>query len=464
MAVGAQVLALDKHVAPLPAPLPGSPWRAGAHRAVGLSPLALVVHLRCSSSGSTLPQNLPNKLEHKEAVVNRNALAAAMEHIKMLNDLVPPQVREAHEMLRAIQYDRELLEAAQGPLAHRAIREAQRDWQQLVELDSAQLRAMRDMMAHLPDQVSAMPDFHDALQAARAYLDQGSAGFLRYARESLEGFLESVYASPPMLDPVRWLDEEIDTLLAGDRKYRKSKLAWILVMFVPRFRLALYEQERDGDFDGAMQVLWEDLLDDPEVRARLRDRLEKSGAREELRQLLSRHLDKLEAGELEYAIMGLYSHIEGFLAELAVERGLLPSTETILRPDGSTRDLKGVDEVISILHANGHIDDSQKKFLTFVLSNSYHAHRVRHGKLYGGYTQERATALVLVLILVLCLSWDMPPDRLLDADTDEDVETWINELVSEDSAPGELLAEDKDPEVEAWIDEILHDEPNSQNV
>lgn len=347
--------------------------------------------------------------------MNRNALAAAMEHINMLNDLVPRQVREANEMLKAIQYDRELLEAAQGPLAHRAIWEAQREWQQLVELDSAQLRAMRDLMAHMPDQVSAIQGFYDALEDARSYLDQGSAGFLRYARESLDWFLESVYASPAMRDPAKWLDEAIDELLAEDPEYRQSKLAWILVMFVPRFRYALYQQDSEGDFDGVMQELWEDLLDDPEVRARIRERLERSGVRDELRQFLSSHLDKLEAGELMYAIMGLYAHIEGFLAEVAVERGLIPDKETILRADGTPKKRSGVGDLIRVLHDNGQIDDSQERFLTFVLSNHYQANRLRHGMAYE-FTQERATALVLVLILVLCLSLGMGPDELLDGE------------------------------------------------
>jgi hypothetical protein len=172
-------------------------------------------------------------------------------------------------------------------------------------------------------------------------------------------------------------------------------------MFVPRFRFALYEQDNEGDFDGVMQVLWENLLNNPEVRTRLRERLEKSGVREELRQFLSSHLDKLEAGEFMYAIMGLYAHIEGFLAELAVERGLIPDKEIILRPDGTTKKRGGVGDLIRTLHDNGQIDDSQEKFLTFVLSNSYQANRLRHGTAYE-FTQERATALVLVLILVLC--------------------------------------------------------------
>lgn len=366
--------------------------------------------------------------------MNRNALAAAMERINRLNDLVPRQVREASEMMKAIQYDRQLLEAARGPIANMAIRDAQRQWQQMVELDSAQLRAMQDVMAsltHLPSQVSAMQGFFDALQDAQSYLDQGSAGFLRYARESLDSFLESVYASPADLirDPARWLDEGIDEFLAEDPEYRQSKLAWILVIFVPRFRLALHEQDREGDFDGVMQVLWEDLLNDPEVRTRLRERLEKSGVREELRQSLSSHLDKLEAGELMYAIMGLYAHIEGFLAELAVERGLIPDTESILRPDGKKVQRRGVRDLIRTLHQNGQIDDSQEKFLSFVLSNSYQANRLRHGILHE-FTQERATALVLVLILVLCLSLGMAPTELLDED--EDTESWIDELLADE--------------------------------
>lgn len=361
--------------------------------------------------------------------MDRNALAAALEHINWMNELGPQIAQEVNEMARAVQQEQQLLEAAHGPAVRMVLREAQRHWQQLGELDSAQLRAMRDIMAsmtHLPDQLTAMQGFYDALEDARSYLDQGSAGFLRYARESLDWFLESVYASPAMRDPAKWLDEAIDELLAEDPKYRQSKLAWILVMFVPRFRYALYQQDSEGDFNGVMQELWEDLLDDPAVRARIRERLEKSGVREELRQFLSGHLDKLEAGEFVYAIIGLYAHIEGFLAEVAVERGLIPDKETILRPDGTPKKRAGVGDLIRVLHDNGQIDDSQERFLTFVLSNQYQANRLRHGMAYD-FTQERATALVLVLILVLCLSWGMKPDELLDPETDEEVEDWIDE-------------------------------------
>ncbi len=370
--------------------------------------------------------------------MNRNAVIAALEDINRLNNLIPRQVREAQEMMRRLQYDRQLLEAARGPLAHRAVLDAQLRWQQMVELDSAQLRAMRDIMAslhQLPDHVSAVQGFLETLQTAQSYLDQGSAGFLRYARESLDAFFESLYASPAdfiMLDPARWLDEGIEELLADDPKYRKSKLAWILAIFVPRFRLALHEQDQDGDFDGVMQVLWEDLLNDPEVRTRLRERLEKTGVRAELRKSLSSHLDKIEAGELMYAILGLYAHIEGFLAEIAVERNLIPDKESIVNPKGETVPRRGVHELIRALHGKGQIDESQEKFLTFVLSNNYMAHRIRHGN-SDEFTQERATALVLVLILVLCLSFSMSPSELLDEDKDEDTEGWMDDLLAEES-------------------------------
>jgi hypothetical protein len=382
--------------------------------------------------------------------------------MKRMRSLVP-HFEAASEMARAIHRDRQVLNAALGSAVFQAARETEHRWQQ-IELDSAHLRAMRDLMpslTHLTEQVSGVQEFLDALQGARTYLKQHSAGFLWHARESLNTFLDSFYKGPMDLlrDPVRWVDEEIDRLLAENPDYRRSRLAWILVMFVPRFRLALYEQDGEGDFDGVMLTLWEDLLDDPEVRARLRERLEKSGIREELRQSLSNHLDKLEGGELMYAIIGLYAHIEGFLAELAVERGLIPDKESVIRPDGTKQQRRGVHDLIKVLHNNGQIDDSQEKFLTFVLSNSYQANRLRHGISFE-FTQERAVALVLALILILCLSWDMEPDELLEVDSSSEVEDWIDEILEDEQGEPEV-SED----VAGFIEEILADEkvdPESQ--
>lgn len=393
--------------------------------------------------------------------MDRYTLAAIREHMERMRSLVP-YFEEASETARAIHRERQALDASLSPAMFQAFRDAEHRRQQL-ELGSAHLRAMRDLLpslTHLTEQVSGVQDFLDALQSARAYINQDSTGFLWYARESLNTFLDSFYRGPVDLlrDPAQWMDEEIDRLLAENPAYRKSRLAWILVMFVPRFRLALYEQDGEGDFDGVMQTLWEDLLDDPEVRARLRERLEKSGVREELRQSLSNHLDKLEAGELMYAIIGLYAHIEGFLAEIAVERGLIPDKESIERPDGTKQHRKGVHDLIRVLHNKGHIDDSQEKFLTFVLSNNYQANRLRHGISFE-FTQERAVALVLALILILCLSWGMEPNELLAMDSSPEVEDWIEDILEGGQGEPEV-SED----VAGFIEEILAEEKSVSEV
>jgi hypothetical protein len=368
--------------------------------------------------------------------MDRSALAAVREHFDRMRELTS-HFEERAEIAKILAQDRLLQEEALcASAALQAARDARLHWQQLA-LDTAHLRAMRDLMpwlASFSDQISAVQNFMVAVAGARELLE-GSTGFAWYARESFNAFLKNIYE--PSVELARssadWFDEEVERLLAEDPEYRRSKLAWILVIFVPRFRLALYEQDSEGDFDGVMQALWEDFLKDPDVRARLRERLEKSGVREELRQSLSSHLDKFEEGELMYAIWGLYAHIEGFLAEVAVERGLIPDKETILRSDGAKKRRKGVQDLISVLHQNGQIDDSQKKFLTFVLSNNYQANRLRHGISFE-FTQERAVALVLALILILCLAWSVEPGELLETEDSEDCERWIEGILDEAGA------------------------------
>jgi len=43
--------------------------------------------------------------------------------------------------------------------------------------------------------------------------------------------------------------------------------------------------------------------------------------------------------------------------------------------------------------------------------------------------EDPATALVLALILILCLSWGVEPDQLLETDDPDDAERWIDEIL-----------------------------------
>ena len=247
-----------------------------------------------------------------------------------------------------------------------------------------------------------------------------------WARASFESLVSDLYIPgfgglhAPSQSPSDWIEEQLDLLLLSSPKYTRSKLAWILDIFVPRLRVALYRQEQEGDFDGVMEEFWEALVQDPEVRSQLRERLEKAGIREELRKHLSGHLGKVEEGELTYAILGLYAHIEAFLAELAVQHRLIPHPELILCPNsGKQVNRKGVGDLIEVLRSGEKISHSQHRFLSYVLTNQYDSNRVRHGMSFE-FSQARATALVLALVLALCLAWGMEPAELLIPEKGED--------------------------------------------
>lgn len=281
--------------------------------------------------------------------------------------------------------------------------------------DAAHAKAISNLMPALDriwaGEIAAVASFTQTLPAALHHLASGFE-FARDVQRAFDAVTQGIYLPPTTVwAPADWIDEQLDLLFAPE--YHRSKLAWILAVFVPRTRLALYEQDRAGDFDQVMQTLWDDFIQDPEIRARLRDRLEKVKIREELRRMLSKHLDMLEEGRLEYVILGLYAHIEGFLTELAFERGFIPHPEKILCPRrGCLVDRKGVHELIVVLRDKGQISESQFRFLEFVLSNHFNSNRVRHGIVLD-FSESRAAALVLALVSVLCLARHMEVSELL---------------------------------------------------
>ncbi|MFY9826128.1 MAG: hypothetical protein WAM82_32480 [Thermoanaerobaculia bacterium] len=293
----------------------------------------------------------------------------------------------------------------------------------LTEIDQVHQRAMGALVIP-PDRLALGYSAELAGVLVKPDLEK-ILGTASWARASFEAFVGDLYAPnseglySPSLPPSDWFEEELELLLLTSPEYTRSKLAWILDIFVPRLRVALYRQEQEGDFDGAMEEFWEAVVQDPEVRSRLRARLKKSGIREELQKHLSGHLGKVEEGDLAYAILGLYAHIEAFLAELAVQHRLIAHPELILSPKGGKPiNRRGVGDLIEALQSGGKITYSQHQFLTYVLSNQYNSNRVRHGMSFE-FSQARATALVLALILALCLAWGMEPAELLSPEEEE---------------------------------------------
>jgi hypothetical protein len=325
-----------------------------------------------------------------------------------LTSAVKPMAEPYEEFLRT---QRDLAQTARRSflaeidLAHRCAMEALTPLDGLAHSHSADIRELTGILVR--------SDLEKAL------------GTASWARASFEALVSDLYVPglgdfySPSQSRSGWLEEQLDLLLLSSPEYIRSKLAWILDIFVPRLRVALYRQEQEGDFDGAMEEFWEALVQDPEVRSQLRERLEKAGIREELRKHLSGHLGKVEEGELAYAILGLYAHVEAFLAELAVQYRLIPHPEFILCPkSGKQMSRRGVGELIGVLRSGGKINDSQHRFLSYVLSNEYNSNRVRHGMSFE-FSQARATALVLALVLALCLAWGMEPAELLSPENEE---------------------------------------------
>ncbi len=365
----------------------------------------------------------------EEALVgNLGALEAG---VSMINAAHEAAVKPIHDLLRD---QRESLVGAVDDAIREAMKpthallRAQRDIEQTINygysigLEQAHVRAIGGLIPSLDrlanGHLAAVGSFIDSLATSRAVL--GISNFALWTRENFDSFWSDLYrpgGQAPFRDPSEWIEEALDELLTSSPEYTRSKLAWILAIFVPRFRLALYRQDQEGHFEDVMMEFWEEVVQDPQVRTRLRERLEKSGLRKELREFLSRHLDKVEEGEFEYAILGLYSHIEAFLAEIAVQHGLIPNPEIILCPKSGMqpRKRRGVGDLIEVLYREGRLSESQNRFLTFVLSNEYDSNRIRHGLSFD-FSQSRATALVLALILALCLAWDMEASELLEPD------------------------------------------------
>ncbi len=409
-------------------------------KARGLSqPLSAVVEAARESRALYAQSSMIEDMVRKAAATDRayesvKGLAAqAAEAIsRTVSRLVAPDVEAAGRAYEAL--NRMAVQDAEG--IGRVRENLNNIVNQLVEasryrldfgIDRTHLRAIGVLtppLHHWAYDGIATNEFMKSLDSARE-LFTGQLGFAWQVRENFNAFLQDLYAPPVgregLWDTSTWIEEELERLLASNPKYQESKLSWLLAIFVPRFRLALYKQDQAGDFDGVMEQLWEELLQDPEIRAKLRERLLNSVVREELRRSLARHLDKVEQGpeELEYAILALYAHIEGFLAEVALERKLIPSLETIVAHDGREKRRSGASDLVEILYREGQICVSQKRFLMHVMTNDYKAHSVRHGALHD-FSHARATALVLALVAVLCLAWRMDVPSLLASDNMED--------------------------------------------